>query len=204
MCRLSWFFGSWVLLLPQLPRSSRSLRLFPWASISWALGHLLESTARSSFTTRAKTGRTAHVFTAQGGTRRKDTSSLEIQKKTKIPKMHKIPHSGLGPENTKNTKKLQNGQKMAFFVILVFFLYFGGPTRDGGFCTFFFVFFFRGRPHLAGTFYPKISLFPQFYRKKRPRKTPTNVCGFFMFPSFFFFLISVFFAFVFLLSSRTS
>ena len=26
-------FGSWVLLLPRLPPSSRSLRLFPWASI---------------------------------------------------------------------------------------------------------------------------------------------------------------------------
>ena len=37
---------------------------------SWAIGHLLGSAARSSLTTRAKTGRTAHVFTAQGGTRR--------------------------------------------------------------------------------------------------------------------------------------
>ena len=37
---------------------------------SWALGHLLGSAARRDPTTRAKTGRTAHVFTAQGGTRR--------------------------------------------------------------------------------------------------------------------------------------
>ena len=60
-------------LLPRLPPSSRSLRLFPWASIllHGALGHLLGSAARSSPATRAKTGRTAHVFTAQGGTRRR-------------------------------------------------------------------------------------------------------------------------------------
>ena len=45
-------FWPWVLLLPLA---------------SWALGHLLGSAARSSPTTRAKTGRTAHVFTAQGG-----------------------------------------------------------------------------------------------------------------------------------------
>ena len=33
-CFCSWInFWSWVLLLPRLPPSSRSLRLFPWASI---------------------------------------------------------------------------------------------------------------------------------------------------------------------------
>ena len=62
-------FWSWVLLLPRLPPWSRSLRLFPWASI--LLYGPLDIAARSSPTTRAKTGRTAHVFTAQGGTRRK-------------------------------------------------------------------------------------------------------------------------------------
>ena len=60
-------FWSWVLLLPRLPPSSRSLRLFPWASFCftgpWTL---LGSAARSSPTTRAKPGRKAHVFTAQG------------------------------------------------------------------------------------------------------------------------------------------
>ena len=46
-------FWSWVLLLPRLPPLSRSLRLFPWASIfaSCALGRLLGSAARSSPTT---------------------------------------------------------------------------------------------------------------------------------------------------------
>ena len=35
--------------------------------------------------------------------------------------------------------------------------------------------------------------FPQFYSKHWPRKTPTKTWGFFMFPSFFFFLLSAFF-----------
>ena len=60
--------------------------------------------------------------------------------------------------------------------------------------------YIRGRPHLVGTFYPKISLFPQFYSKIWPRKTPTNLWGFFMFPSFLFFLLSAFFCLSFLFS----
>ena len=64
-------FWSWVLLLSRLPPWSRSLRLFAWASIllygpldiAWICCPQLP-------TTRAKTGRTAHVFKAQGGTRR--------------------------------------------------------------------------------------------------------------------------------------
>ena len=61
-------FWSWILLLPRLPPSSQSLRLFPWASILLygPLGHWLGSAAHSSPITRAKTGRSAHVFTAQG------------------------------------------------------------------------------------------------------------------------------------------
>ena len=44
-----------------------------------------------------------------------------------------------------------------------------------------------GRPQLVGAFYPKNS-FSQFYRKKN-----LHLWGFFMFPGFFFFLLSVFF-----------
>ena len=43
-----------------------------------------------------------------------------------------------------------------------------------------------------GTFYPKKSIFPQFYSKKWPEKK-TQICGGFMFPSFFFSLLSAFF-----------
>ena len=54
--------------MPRPPPSSRSLTLRPWASIllSWALGHLLGFAARNSPTTRAKTGRTAHVLQHRG------------------------------------------------------------------------------------------------------------------------------------------
>ena len=57
-----------------------------------------------------------------------------------------------------------------------------------------------GRPQLVGTFWSKISIFPQFCSKNWPRKTPTKTWGFFMFPSFFFFLLSAFFCLCFLLS----
>ena len=67
-------FRSWVLLLPRLPPWSRSLRLFPWASIFalWALGHCLDLLPATPPppVQKKKTGRTAHCFTAQGGTRR--------------------------------------------------------------------------------------------------------------------------------------
>ena len=81
-------FWSWVLLLPRLPPWSRSLRLFPWLAFCftgpWTL---LGSAARSSPTTHAKTGRTAHAFTAQGGgdtpitttSKRQSTSAMCIQ-----------------------------------------------------------------------------------------------------------------------------
>ena len=57
-----------MLLPPRLPPSSRSLRWLPWARGPWTGGR--GSAACCSPTTRAKTGRTAQVFTAQGGTRR--------------------------------------------------------------------------------------------------------------------------------------
>ena len=68
-------------LLTRLPPWSLSLRLFPCASnfALRALGHLLGSAARSSPTTRAKTGRTAHVFTAQRGTRRNHPSKTSLK-----------------------------------------------------------------------------------------------------------------------------
>ena len=87
-------FWSWVLLLPRLPPWSRSLRLSPWASILLYtdLWSLLGSAARSSPTTRAKTGRTANVFTAQGGMRRllrwekgPETPSCDGEKGLRLP-----------------------------------------------------------------------------------------------------------------------
>ena len=61
-------FWSWVLLLPRLPPWSRSLRLFPWASI------LLHGPLDTAWICclqlphyPCKSGRTAHVFTAQEG-----------------------------------------------------------------------------------------------------------------------------------------
>ena len=60
-------FWSWMLLMPRLLPSSRSIRLLPWASI---LLHRPLDTCLDlppSPTTRAKTERTAQVFTARGG-----------------------------------------------------------------------------------------------------------------------------------------
>ena len=73
-------FWSCVLLLPQLPPSSRSLRLFPGASIllHGPLDICLDLLPTPPPTTCAKTGRTAHVFTAQGGIRRIN-SSLDVR-----------------------------------------------------------------------------------------------------------------------------
>ena len=82
-------FWSWVLLLPRFPPSSRSLRLFAWASIllHGPLDSCLDLLPRSSPTTGAKTGRTAHVFTAQGGTRRDASEPRHaILKRTPTPK----------------------------------------------------------------------------------------------------------------------
>ena len=51
-------FWSWVLLVPRFPPSSRSLRLFSWASIllHGPVGRLFGCRARSSPTAGAKTG----------------------------------------------------------------------------------------------------------------------------------------------------
>ena len=65
-------FWSWVLLLPWLPPLSRSLRLFPWASIllHGPLDSCLDLLPTAPLPPVQKTGRTAHAFTAQGGTLR--------------------------------------------------------------------------------------------------------------------------------------
>ena len=84
-------FWSCVPLRPRLPPS---LRLFPWASIllHGPLDICLGLVLAAPHTTCAKTGRTADVFTAQGGTRRfpglngnfprpvSDTKTLENKK----------------------------------------------------------------------------------------------------------------------------
>ena len=65
-------FWSWVLLLPRLPPSSQSLRSCPWTSIFLygPLEQCLDLLPAALPPPVQKTGRTAHVFTAQGGTRR--------------------------------------------------------------------------------------------------------------------------------------
>ena len=61
-------FWSWVLLLPQLPPSSRSLALFPWASIllHGPLDICLDLLPATFLPPVQSTGCTTHVFTAQG------------------------------------------------------------------------------------------------------------------------------------------
>ena len=66
-----FFFWSLVVLLPRLPPSSRSLRLFPRARFaSWALGHLLGSLARGSPST--------HI---QGSPRQETSKTKMLQSK---------------------------------------------------------------------------------------------------------------------------
>ena len=74
-------FWSWVLLRPRLPPWSRSLRLLPWASI-WLYGPL---DIVWICCPQLRPGRTAHVFTAQGGTRRFPWRNKHKKKKTEIP-----------------------------------------------------------------------------------------------------------------------
>ena len=65
------FWGLGCCPPPRLPPPSRSLRLCPWASIllHGSLDILLGSAAQPPHHRMQKTGRTAHVFTAQGGAR---------------------------------------------------------------------------------------------------------------------------------------
>ena len=73
----------------------------------------------------------------RGATEYENVSKLEIRKK--IRKKYKIPHSGLGPENTKKKirKNYKNGEKMANFVIfLYFFRIFGAQPGMGDFVFF--------------------------------------------------------------------
>ena len=95
-------FWSWVLLLARLPPWSRSLGLFPGLvfcfTSPWTL---LGSAARSYPTTRAKTGRTAHVFTAQGGT----STFMRGQKS----------HRARNPENSRQ-RKIRKGRTWAIAV----------------------------------------------------------------------------------------
>ena len=79
MCWLSWFSGpgfcSWPGFHLGLGASDCSPGLVFCFTGPWTL---LGSAARSYPTTRAKTGRTARVFTAQGGTRRALTVDFNI------------------------------------------------------------------------------------------------------------------------------
>ena len=64
-----WF---WVLLMPEPPASSRSLRLSPWTHICFMAPFERNSwiCSPSCPATRGKTGRSAQVFATQGGTHR--------------------------------------------------------------------------------------------------------------------------------------
>ena len=55
-----------------------------------------------------------------------------------------------------------------------------------------YIYIYGGDPTWWVPFIQK-SHFSQFYSKQWPEQTPTNLCFFFMFPSFFFFLLSAFF-----------
>ena len=61
----------------------------------------------------------------------------------KIPKNHKIPHRGLGPENTKNYT--ENGPKMTLFAFLAeFFRTLGAQPTVGDFVFFWYSFHMSG------------------------------------------------------------
>ena len=67
-----------------------------------------------------------------------NTKTPLTRKYEKITKKnYKIPHSGVGPENTKKRpKNYENGLKMAIFVIFLYIFCIFGPPRNGGFCNF--------------------------------------------------------------------
>ena len=74
-------FCSWVLLLPRLPPSSRSLKLLPWASILFqglldVCLDLLPATPLPPMQKRDAC--TAHAFTAHGGHTPKDGSQEHL------------------------------------------------------------------------------------------------------------------------------
>ena len=72
-----------------------------------------------------------------------NTKTPQNWKYEKNTKKYKIPHSGLGPENMEKIQKnCKNGEKMAIFVIfLYFFRIFGAQPGMGDFV--FFPYFFR-------------------------------------------------------------
>ena len=86
---------------------------------------LLGSAARNSPTTRAKTGRTAHVFTAQGGTRRQLNSifprkrDVGTPKKPSPGKCRKIPgNSGFPVKSYRNAKRRADPGNPGKFILL--------------------------------------------------------------------------------------
>ena len=82
MCWLSWFWGLGCCSCPGLHLRLGASYCVPGLAFCFmGLGHLLRFAARNSPTTGAKTGHTAHVFTAQGGTRRQRA----LLSKTLIP-----------------------------------------------------------------------------------------------------------------------
>ena len=91
-------FWSWVLLLPRLPPWSRSLRLFPWASIyftgPWTL---LGSAARSSPFHLCKNGTHSTCFYSTGGTRR-IIFGLPRKHKVGVRTIFWVQNSGSGEE----------------------------------------------------------------------------------------------------------
>ena len=82
MCWLSWFSGPGFCSCPgfhlSLGASDCSPGLAFCCTNPWTL---LGSAARSSPTSHAKTGRTAHVFTAQGARAERSPSGIEIFKR---------------------------------------------------------------------------------------------------------------------------
>ena len=93
-CPGFWVLAPWVLLLPRLPPSSRSLGLFPGLAFCfmgpWTFAWIC--CPQFPYYPCKKTGRTAHVFTAQGGTRRKIALNFVTKNFTTFFAARKICH----------------------------------------------------------------------------------------------------------------
>ena len=126
MCWLSWFSGPGFCSCPGFHLGLGPSDCSPGLAFCFAgPWTLLGSAARSSPTIRAKMGCTAHVFTAQGGTRRsKQLTSVScdvVDHFTRVmwafrPDVRKKSRKGfpgpLGPGGPKSQKRVQNRVKM--------------------------------------------------------------------------------------------